>query len=67
MEHDKQAEEDHEEVEEDECPSSCVCVVLMCYAIQNFFVWLSIFDVLLCKDQRKFCPKYSRNAAQFFL
>ena len=46
---------------------SVLCQSGKCYAMQNFLVWLSIFDVLLCKVQRMCCPKFNRNAAQFFL
>ena len=43
-----------------------VKVVSVMLYMQNFLVWLSIFDVFLCKVQLKWCPKFNRNAAQFF-
>ena len=81
MEHDKQAEEDHEEVEEDEDEDEEEQDTLFEVPSgvgdksdsdefadsESFFVSLSIFDVLLCKVQRMCCPKFNRNAAQFFL
>ena len=36
-------------------------------AMQNFYVCVSIFDALLCKVQRKCCPKFNRNADEFLL
>ena len=81
MEHDKQAEEDHEEVEEDEDEDEEEQDTLFEVPSgvddksdsdefadsESFFISLSIFDVLLCKVQRMCCPKFNRNAAQFFL